>query len=562
MQGSRFLAGVVIAMLSQYSQAREIGVDDYGGGQSSRHTFIPAPGDTHAHVDSPLEIVFDEPPSLGVSGKINIYRVSDNALADSIDISDALVSASGETQTAVPRANTEIDALGGGVTSIGGRARWVYYTPVRIKGNTAVIKLHDGKLAYNTAYYVTIEAGVLAGTLRGADFTGIADPSIWTFTTGNPPSSYSNVSVAARGPADFRSVQGALNWIMEHCAAGAAATFNCNTSATAKQIRIRNGVYEELLFLRGVDHLTLTGESRLGTRIQYDNFENYNPGTGGSAVAPLDTNSDEGTGTRRRLGGGRPVLLIEGGDLVKLTRFTLQNTHVRAANINNQAETLYFNSSVPSGSRFMATDMSFLSTQDTIQTKGWAWFYRSLIQGDVDFIWGSPFAALFEQSEIRTGVNATNPANGGYVMQSRAFYGYPGFIVLDSKLTRQDGVPDNSTYLARSAGVGTNGFCSSLYTSGPVTNPNLFCDNVAYIRTRMGPHIRAEGWLSTPPPNQLPTGISGWRESFSRNLRGRPLDLSGRDTTIASYSVDLSTLDTRAEVFASWNNGEGWAPAP
>jgi pectin methylesterase-like acyl-CoA thioesterase len=472
------------------------------------------------------------------------------------------VTATGETQTAVPRTNTEVDSLGGAVTSIGGRARWVYYTPVKIEGNVAIIKLHDGKLAYNTAYYVTIDEGVLTGTIHDTAFTGVTDPAAWTFTTGDPPSSYTEVTVSADGSADFRSVQGALDWIMEHCAAGASATFQCNTGATPKQVRISNGVYEELLFLRGVDNLTLSGESRHGARIQYDNFENYNPGTGGSSVAPLETNSDEGTGTRRRLGGGRAVLLIEGGDLVKLSRFTLYNTHVKATGINNQAETIYFNSSVPTGSRFIATYMDFLSTQDTIQTKGWAWFYRSLIEGDVDFLWGSPFAALFEQSEIRTVVDTTNPTSGGYVMQSRAFYGYPGFVVLDSRLTRQNGVPDNSTYLARSAGVGTNGFCSERYTTGSITNIHLLCDEVAYIRTRMGEHIKSVGWLTTPLPNQPPTETTGWRESSSTDLRCQPLDLNGRDTTNASHSLDLSGLDTRTKVFASWNNGAGWIPAP
>lgn len=562
MFGRILLAGSLITLLSQYSEGHETAASHYDHRSSLRHIFVPAPGDARIPVDTRLEIVFDEPPALGTSGKINVYRVSDNALTDSIDVSEVLVSASGETQTAVPRTNTEIDAIGGSVTSIQGRARWVYYTPVTINGNTAVIKLHDGKLAHNTAYYVTMDSGVLIGTLRGVPFQSIVDPAVWTFTTGDPPSSYIDVTVAGRGKSDFRSVQGAINWIMEHCAAGASALFNCNTGSTAKQIRIRDGVYEELLFLRGVDNLTLTGESRRGTRIQYDNFENYNPGTGGSSVTPLVTNSDEGTGTRRRLGGGRAVLLIEGGDLVKLTRFTLSNTHVKASGINNQAETVYYNSSNLSGSRFVATYMNFLSTQDTIQTKGWAWFYRSLIQGDVDFIWGSPFAALFEQSEIRTVVDKANPASGGYLMQSRAFYGYPGFIVLDSRLTRQSGVPDDSTYLARSAGVGSSGFCSAQYTAGSISNENFFCDDVAYIRTGMGQHIKAQGWLITPPPNQQPTSASGWRERFSRDLRGHRLDTSERDATYASSSVDLDSLDTRAEVFATWNNGEGWIPAP
>ena len=522
----------------------------------------PANGAADVYPDAELAVVFDREPVLGTSGKISVYRAADHELVDAIDVSEAPVAASAETQTAVPRTNTEIDALGSAVTSIAGRFRWVYYTPVVIERNRVTIKLHDGRLAHDETYYVTVDPGVLTGTVRGKPFNGVSDPSAWTFATRGAPASYTDVSVGKFGRTDFRTVQGALNWIMEHCADGAQAVYGCNTVATEKRIHIGPGVFRELLFLRGVDNISLVGLDRLLTQVEYRNFENYNPGTGGSGIVALTTMSDEGTGTRRRLGGGRAVLLIEGGDLVRLSRFTLRNTHVKAAGINNQAETLYFNSAVPSGSRFVASYMNFLSTQDTVQTKGWAWFYRSLIAGDVDFLWGSPFAALFEQSELRTVADTVNPASGGYIMQARSYFGYPGFVVLDSWLTRDRAVPDNVTALARSSGVGTNGFCSEKYLGGSASNIHLSCDNVAYIRTRMGGHIMAAGWDVTPPPNLPPTQTTGWRESESRDLRSRPLDLSGRDTAYASSAVDLASLDSRAKVFASWNDNTGWIPAP
>jgi pectin methylesterase-like acyl-CoA thioesterase len=528
----------------------------------SHWRFSPANGESGAYPDAELAIVFDAAPVLGITGKINVYRASDGALVDSVDVSDAPVAASGETQTAVPRTNTEIDAISRAVTTIGGRSRWVYYTPVRIGGSQATIKLHDGKLDYDTRYYVTVDPGVLVGSIRGVPFAGVSSPSAWTFTTRSAPSSYTDVSVGNLGRTDFRSIQGALNWIMEHCASGASAAYACNTVATEKRVRIAPGVFHELLFLRNVDNISLTGTDRLLSYAQYENFENYNPGTGGSSVAAMTTMSDEGTGTRLRLGGGRAVLLVEGGDLVRLSRFTLRNTHVKVAGVNNQAETMYFNSASPAGSRFVASYMNFISTQDTVQTKGWAWFYRSLIAGDVDFIWGSPFAAVFEQSELRTVADTVKPTSGGYIIQSRAYFGYPGFVVLDSWLTREWTVPDGATWLARSAGVGNNGFCSEKYTSGSATNIHLLCDNVAYIRTRMGGHIAPQGWLLAPLPNLPPTATTGWRESGSEDPWGRPLDLSGRDTTNASSSVDLSSVDTRAKVFASWNNNTGWVPAP
>jgi pectin methylesterase-like acyl-CoA thioesterase len=563
MTGRWILVGVLLqALCWQAGLAADVAASSGGDFFGHGSQFVPANGEKDAYPDALLSIRFDQAPALGASGKINVYRAADAVLVDSIDVSDALTSASGETQTAAPRTNTEIDALGSAVTSIGGRFRWIYYSPVSIERTLATIKLHDGKLTYDTSYYVTVDPGVLVGSIRGVPFNGVTDPSAWTFTTRHPPSSYTDVTVGQVGRTDFRSVQSALNWIMEHCATGAQAAYSCNTAATAKRIHVGPGKFHELLFLRNVDNVSVVGADRLLTQVEYENYENYNPGTGGSGTAALTTLSDEGTGTRRRLGGGRAVLLIEGGDLVRLSRFTLRNTHVKATGVNNQAETIYFNSAVPAGSRFVASYMSFISAQDTVQVKGWAWFYRSLIAGDVDFIWGSPFAALFEQSEIRTVADPTSPTRGGYIIQSRAYYGYPGFVVLDSWLTREWTVPDAATWLARSAGVGNVGYCSEKYVAGSTTNANLYCDNVAYIRTRMSGHIATAGWYVTPLPNLMPTATTGWREFASRDLWGRPLDLSLRDTTHASNAIDLDALDTRTKVFASWNNNTGWVPAP
>ncbi len=520
----------------------------------------PANGATAAYVDTRLKITFDRMPTLGTSGTIRVFKVSDNTLVDTIDISGAPASATGETQTVVPRTNTEIDQIGAGVTTLGGRSRWVYYTPVVVAGPVATIKLHDGKLAYDTSYYVTVDDGVLTGKVRGMPFTGIASAYDWTFTTRSRPESYLDVVVDDDGDADFRSVQGALNWIMNHCASGASASFGCNTVNTPKTIDIRSGTYSELLFIRNLANITLRGNRRLPPAVQYENFENYNPGTGGSAVAAGITNASERGGTRRALGGGRAVLLAEGGDLLKLSGFTLRNTHVKDARFNNQAETMYFNSATPVASRLVASYMNFFSTQDTLQLKGWAWIYRSNIVGDVDFIWGSPFAVLIEKSRVHTVVDTSAPLNGGYVVQSRAYLGYPGFVFLNSVLTADEAVPAGTTYLARSGGAGTTGFCSQMYLSGSASNVHLFCDNVAYINTKMGPHVRAAGWLNAPAPNLSPTANTGWRESGSMNLNGQPLDVTTRDSTVSATSADLSALNTRTLVFAGWNNGVGWVP--
>ena len=530
-------------------------------GATTSSGFLPVKGETAAYVDTRLQLTFDAPPQIGILGTIKVYRASDNTLVDTLDVSSSIVTAGAETQTVIPYANTEIDQIGKNVANLT-QWRYVYYQPVTVNGNVATIKLHDGVLAYNTDYYVTMDPGVLAGKINGASFNAITGAKGWAFHTKNAPASPTAVTVDDDGPADFRSVQGALNWIMAN---GCVVT--CANAADAKTITVKNGDYNEMLFLRNVNNLTITGESRAGVVVRYDNFETYNPSTGGSKTAVQATLANQQGATRRSLGGGRAVFLVESADLLKLNNFTLKNTHVKQTFFNNQAETIYFNSATLAGSRLMATFMNFISAQDTIQTKGWAWFYQSYIAGDVDFMWGSPFAALFEQSELHTVFDPTSgitgPYSGGYLFQARAAFGYPGFVVLNSTLTADANVPAGSTYLARSGGLTVaNGYCNTLYTTGSFGNPNLGCDTIAFIGNKVGPHIATAGWYTSPVPDPVtPTDTAGWRESGSLNANGSVADVSGR-STYSSTSADPTSVSTRNAVFSSWNSGAGWQPVP
>lgn len=558
------------------------------GSSSSVASMSPSNGSTAAYVDTSLQITFDGTPTLGTSGFIYVYNADTNTLVDKVGLNafangswaadtdmttttpviTAATLSSMNTQTAVASADTEVDKIAGNVTTLVSSSvplyRFVFYTPVTISGNTATIKLHNGKLAANTNYYVLMDNGVLNGQYGGQTFSGISSKTAWTFKTKADPTSQTAVTVAATGTtADFRTVQGALNWIMNNC--GGSSTNACNSASVAKSISIADGTYPELLFLRGVNNLTISGASQAGTVVQYENFEHYNPGAGGSATVAALTGTnlpkqqqEGGTGLYRPyLGGGRPVLLVESSDLLKLTNFTLKNTHVKSSSYNNQAETIYFNSSTLAGSRLMATSMNFISAQDTIQTKGWAWFYNSYIAGDVDFLWGSPYAALFENTELHTVYDPTT-SSGGYVIQSRAAWGYPGFVILNSKLTADSGVPTGGAYLARANGTTTaGGYCSTSTafagTGSLSGNSYFYCDSVAYINTTIGTHIADAGWSGTP--NQTPALMAGWRESGSSPTP------SARAST-ASTSLDLSSLNTRAKVFAQWNSNTGWTPTP
>lgn len=473
---------------------------------------VPAAGETAAYADGKLSLTFDAAPTLGTAGSIRIFRKSDDALIDVIKMS-------GET-----------DTIGLGYAT---QYRGVSTTPVKVSGNSVIITPHLSKIANGTEYYVAIADGAITGTLSGKSFNGLGKAAGWSFTTrAAPSSSLTTLTVDDDGSsADFRSVQGALNHVMKNLAADTAVTIN-----------VQDGSYEELLFLRGKNNLTIKGQSRTGTIISYDNDDTRNTGSGASAT---------GTPTS---GGGRAVFLVESSDNLVLDTLTLKNSHIRSTTRSNQAEAIYFNS--PAG-RLTAKNAEFWSEQDTLQLNGYVWFYNTLVAGNVDYIWGSAKAALFENSEIRTlgdSYYGSTPS-GGYILQSRTAAGEKGFVFLNSSLTYGVGpggntVATGTTYLARAAA-------------------GAWVDTILFMNCKMDTHIAPVGWAANiagnPAPNPVTaTAAAGWREYGSMDMSGNLLDMSSRVAT-NSYrltSAEAAAYDTRAEIFAGFNSGAGWTPVP
>jgi pectate lyase len=476
----------------------------------------PAAAAASAHIDTALKLTFDTPPTLGAGGSIRIFRKADDALVDVIRLA-------GET-----------DMLGyAGQTAI----RKVNTTPIGIDGNTVTIKPHSNKLEYGTEYYVAISNGVFTGaSLGGVPFVGIGKLGDWSFTTraAGPAPGSASVTVGAADDADFGTVQAALNYAMKDVATNDPLT-----------IKVRNGTYTELLYLRGKNNVTIAGESRDGAVIQYTNYDSLNSGTGGSQSPDSPATS-----------GGRSVMLVEAADMLTIDSLTLRNTTLRSSAISAQAEAIYFNSD---SGRLVAKNAAFFSEQDTLNLKGYAWFYRSLVAGNVDFIWGGSRAALFEESEIRSVGDTTSATGGGYILQARVPNAADkGFVFLNSRLTHGPGpgplhgdVPDGATWLARSPG-------------GTAT-----WDNIAFINTKMDTHIAAAGWAGAgvngqPAPNPVtPTAASGWREYGSTTLGGDPVNLAARVGGFQLSASDVAAgFANRALVFAAWNGGAGWDPQP
>jgi len=555
-------------------------------GLNPGHT-LPENEATDVPVDTLLRIGFDKPPVLGASGTITIYRASDQAVVDTIELGDPYAIYDGSVgRLTTYLTSSKLNIIGGLRTGID-QVRLVNYVPVMVNGNTATIYPHNNRLAYGTQYYVTIDDGVLEGTIDGERFTGVADGE-WTFATkAIAPTSY---DVAADNTAEFATVQGAIDAVPPG-----------NTAPVT--INIAPGVYQEVLFIRNKHNVTLKGTDSVATVIQYENCDGFNPGTGASQQ--VDSPGEEGTLPPGPLSaGGRAVLLVSAADLLALDSITLKNTHAQGSttlldgtpltegltfvsysSAITQAETIYFNtgfSSSTPAARLIAKSSNFVSYQDTIQVKGWSWFYDCFVTGDVDYIWGNANAALFERCEIKSRFR-TNPA---YIVQSRAYLGYgststppdynqsyPGFVFLNCALTKEDGV--FTSYLARSPGT-------TAVTGGPPTYYYYNYDIVAYINTIMDNHIPNLGWF-TPGPDVVGNAVAGWREYGSLTPEGVPVDVSNRlsqtsipPSTTGYDSIQLTSADVdvffadRESILSGATDGTltttgypgGWNPQP
>lgn len=465
----------------------------------------PGPGDETSAVctDAPVVIKLDSAPVLGSSGLIRVLK-ADGIEVDRIDLADMATVDVLEDGTMIPKGanadagkiaigndyvfNTFMDALHSN------QYRAVHYTPLRIKGNTLEIKLHNEALAFGQSYTVKVDEAVLGRAVDDVMFTTKAKPS------------GSTVSVNADGSADFCTVQGALSFVSTNVGKDDAAT-----------IEVAAGTYRELLFMRGKNNVTIKGASRTGTVIAYPNNESYETGSGGSL------SSKPSVGKAIGKSGGRSLFLVETCDNLVLENLTLENTYSIPSH-KGQAETIYFNCD---GKRLTVENCSLISYQDTFLCKGSVWVHNSLIAGHCDFIWGYPTACLFENCEIRARA-------AGYIVQARVQSASSvGFVFLNCSLTAEDGVKAGSMYLARSAGQ------ADCY------------DNVVFANCTMGAVIASAGWYTSPAPNpSAPTATAGWREFGSVDGAGKPV--TGHNAYGKVLSADEAAPYLSREAVLGW----------
>ncbi|MBV9083937.1 MAG: hypothetical protein JOZ62_14765, partial [Acidobacteriaceae bacterium] len=264
-------------------------------------------------------------------------------------------------------------------------------------------------------------------------------------------------------------------------------------------IFVRRGTYTEIVYVRSnKPFITLEGEDRNGTVIQYDNNNNFNGQVSGNFRAMFGEDAPDFT----------------------LQNITLHNTTPHGG---SQAEAFRGNNQ-----RILLNRVNLSSFQDTLLLTGKGFVTNSYIEGDVDFTWSLGGTAFFQYTELK----ALNPA---YYAQVRNPQGVHGFIFVNCVLSRAPTVPDASSYLAR-------------------IDPTVFpYSEVVYINTAMDAHINPIGWLLNNADCSMGSNLH-FAEYHSTDLNGNPIDVSQR------LACSTQLTDQEAAELSDPNNVLGWVP--
>ncbi|KAI1825028.1 carbohydrate esterase family 8 protein [Xylaria intraflava] len=345
----------------------------------------PSNGQHNVNPDAQLTITFPSSPTIGSSGKINVYDSEDKKLIDTLDLSVPFSpSPYGNGSTSANYSDTtkyQTNIIGG---------LDFYFYPIIVHNNTATIYLHNNQRTYGRTYLVTIDPSVLQ-TASG-NFSGFAIDNPWKFSTKahGPADGTTTVVVSADGSADFNTVQGAIDW----------APANPTKRTT---IYIKNGNYEELVFWQYKTNLTIRGQNRTKTIVGYPNNSAFNP-------------------PNRQGPSRRPAFSCRGVADLQLSSFTINNYY------GGQAESLLVD-----GVRVVVDHMTLNGAGDAMTTYGTLFVTDSTLTGTGDTILG--YGSVFW---LRSKVESVSA-----VSWTRTVQGIHGNVFVDSTII---GLQGNSTF--------------------------------------------------------------------------------------------------------------------
>ena len=444
---------------------------------------FPPRGGAGVCTDAPLRLFFDTPPVTGAGGKIQVFDVDSATPVDSIDIAAPLT----------------FQAIGG---------RNYFYKPIIISGNEAYIYLRK-VLKPGVKYYVNIDPGVFLAGPGGPPIGAVNDTETWRFQVraAAPAAGASRVTVTADGSGDFCTVQGAVDYVPAS-----------NTAPVT--ISVAAGTYREIVAMQTKHSVTVRGEDRNASIISYPN--------NGALQIPPGTTASMGTKWRAMFG-------VDGSNDLLIENITLWNPSPQLPT-DGQSEVLR----IEGGARSVVRNATIKGTQDTLLMSGQVYIANSIIEGNVDFVWGND-AVFFDHCEIKV------VGRKGYNVQARNAVGAMGYVFVDCNLTADPGIVGH--VLAR-----TN------------KNVGLVGSMVAYLDCTMGPHIDPVGWLidgSTRPAPDAGIADGGAAVDIS-NLRfweyhsvdpaGSRIDVSLRIPESRQLTdAEAAQLRDPAYVLSGWN---------
>jgi pectinesterase len=312
-----------------------------------------------------------------------------------------------------------------------------------------------------------------------------------------PAAADAPIAVASDGSGQFKTVQAAIDSIP-------------SSNAERRVILIKPGVYKERIIVpKDKPMITLKGAESdpAGVVLTNDWNAGYTPP---AATRPVGTSGSASTN-------------IDAADFIA-ENLTFENSagdHGQAVALKTMADRLIFR------------NCRLLGWQDTLYADtGRQYFVDCYIEGHVDFIFGGA-TAVFDRCTIHS-------KNGGYVTAARTKPNLRfGYVFLDCTLTG-DSTP---TFLGR-----------------PWQWDRGSKAAVAFIRCKMGQHIRPEGWNPwdlKDKPNTSPADNTRYSEFGSMDLYGHPLDVSRR----VAWSHQLSSEQAAEYTVAHILGGEDhWAP--
>jgi pectin methylesterase-like acyl-CoA thioesterase len=452
------------------------------GAQS--HLF-PPDGATDLPPDVQPKIAFAAAPTLSGHGKIVIREAGSGSVVETIDTAARL-----PTQ------------------AIGGLGGYEYY-PITVSGAEATIHPRNGELAPGRHYEITVEPEVfqLAGKSAPA-----VPPASWRFTTKKalPRAGSALLTIAANGHGDFCTVQGALDFIPDG-----------NTSPV--RLRLTPGIYTEMVFFTNKHGVTLAGDDRERCVIAYANNDKFNS-SGGNPYASGGNPSSSSLLAGRRVY-HRGVFLAHRTRDFTLTNLTIHNLTPHGG---SQAEALIVNGE--SDARTRLENVHLISFQDTVQLNGQAYVRGSLIEGDVDFMWGTGPCYWSD-------CTCTAVTSRAYYTQIRNPEGRHGFVYNHCRI---DGLPGvQGVYLSRIE---------------PARFPG---SEVVFIHCAFGPAVIPVGW-------QLQRSSDPARVRFleygNHGLNGEPLDYAQRQAASRRLAEPNDAALIANYERPAYVLGNGWNP--